>query len=201
MIKGYLRATLAALFILVFMISLASVAFAEVSCPHTETVVHPSGSGKHDIICKKCLYLVCEEDCTSSDSSCGSRPICDVCGVEFGPLPLPHIAADTLSSNAECHYVECINCGEPYPDTEEAHEYGEWFTALSATEESEGERARECVECGYRECEPIPMLEPEDENNGIAFLVASSLFAIALVVGIVLFKKGTLAALFNPKEN
>lgn len=194
--KTVFKASLAAILFLTFIISLSISVFAQ-DCPHTDTVVLPSSNDTHDVICINCHYHVKNEECFSDNTVCGIRPVCEVCGEEFGPPPLPHIPSDTLAANDEYHYTECINCSEPYPDTEEAHEYGEWFTTLSATEETEGEEARECSLCEYRQTRTTPLLEPKETSGALIALIAVALFSVAFAVGIVLFKKETLKELLS----
>ena len=47
-----------------------------------------------------------------------------------------------------------------------AHEYGEWFIIIPATQETEGEKERYCELCGDKQSETIPCLTEEDVESG-----------------------------------
>lgn len=116
------------------------------------------------------------------------------CDGGYGP-PLPHQASDTLSYDTQSHYYTCINCDEAIEKTREEHSFGNWYLTLSATEEREGERARECVDCGYIERESTPRVT---ENEGIktgALTIALIAVAVLAVAAVVCFKLGLHAKL------
>ena len=111
------------------------------------------------------------------------------CDGGYGP-PLPHQASDTLSYDSQSHYYTCINCDEAIEKTREVHSFGNWYLTLSATEEREGERARECVDCGYVERELIPRTADRPGIKIGVFTVVIIVVFVLAAAAVVCFKMG-----------
>ena len=179
-----MKKLLCALYVLFIMLaSLPITAAASGGCLH-ENTVYVSCGGTHDVGCGDCGEHLYTAKCSGGESTCGIRATCERCGGEYGPIPLPHQSSGELDSSADTHFYPCINCGEPMPGTEQSHSYGNWYLTLSATEEREGERARECADCSYVEKEAVPRITEKGDNGKMDSMVSIiALLAIPAVLG------------------
>ncbi len=66
-----------------------------------------------------------------------------------------HKYATEWSSDANYHYHKCIEDGCEAMQDKTIHTFGEWTTSTNATCTENGEKYRECLECGHREIQAI----------------------------------------------
>ena len=184
------------IFIALLMLLTSVGVFADQTCEHTDTKVLPDTEGTHLFVCNACDQVLYSASCYGGDSTCSARPVCVLCGEEYGIPPLPHIKGEGLSFNDECHFIACVNCDGPYPGTEEEHYFTNWYTVVSATDTADGKRERECFDCGYVQSVSIPTLEPK-ESNATAIIIALAVVILVCTALIVLYKKGMLKRVFS----
>ena len=193
--KSAIRIIFGAIFALILILSASVGAFAEQACEHTNTVARPDADGLHFIVCTECNETLYTASCYGGDRTCSARPVCVLCGMEYGAPPLPHIKGDGLSYNDECHFIACVNCDGPYPGTEEEHYFTNWYTKVSATETTEGMRERECFDCGYIQSAPVSAVSPK-ESGTITLIIVLLSVALLAAATFVLYKRGVLKSAF-----
>lgn len=66
-----------------------------------------------------------------------------------------HEFATEWSSDASNHYHACTGDGCEEVADKEVHTFGEWTTSTNATCTENGEKYRECLECGHKETQTI----------------------------------------------
>lgn len=92
--------------------------------------------------------------------------LCTVCNDSYQADfvdALGHAYADTWSSDAHGHWIECTRCHEK--SEVHAHTY-QWIIDKEATTEAEGLRHERCMVCGHEtEAVVIPKLEKTDEGG------------------------------------
>ncbi|MBQ1848569.1 MAG: hypothetical protein II135_11230 [Clostridia bacterium] len=136
-------------------------------CGEKETVIIPATG--HDFYRVEAVPSTCSTRGTDEHYLCHN---CDKCfdknknekTTDAMRLPLDggnHEGGDLVCDENE-HYVKCV-CGEKL--NRGAHTFGEWTITKPATEEEEGERERECSECGYSQTEATAKLQPGHEHE------------------------------------
>lgn len=115
--------------------------------------------------------------CTATGLTQGQQ--CGRCGTILEPqqeIPmLDHQYA--YSCDPDCEY-----CGAARASLQ--HEYGNWIVVREATEESTGEHARTCKNCGHKETRIISPLVAEKTNRGLLLGIAYTVMA-ASAAGII----------------
>lgn len=115
--------------------------------------------------------------CTATGLTQGQQ--CGRCGTILEPqqeIPvLDHQYA--YSCDPDCEY-----CGAARASLQ--HEYGNWIVVREATEESTGEHARTCKNCGHKETRIISPLVAEETNRGLLLGIAYAVMA-ASAAGII----------------
>ncbi len=74
-------------------------------------------------------------------------------------LPKTGHLEDTSSwkYNETSHWHNCLNCGENYKFSFDAHSFSDWSIVLEPTHYSKGSKERYCTVCSYTEPEELPM--------------------------------------------
>ena len=121
------------------------------------------------------FYFVDEVPSTCATQGIAGHYLCHACTMCFDadknektedamrlPLDKNNHEGGPLQCDGGSHYVLCA-CGEKL--NAEKHVFGDWAVIAAATEEEEGLKSRECLECGYSESEAIPKVQPGHEHK------------------------------------
>ena len=140
------------------------------------------GSGVIEYKCQRCGATRLEGDpakghTPGAPATCTEPQLCEKCGAVIAPA-LGHNYTDEVTppTCTEMGYTThtCENCGDTYKDeytNPTGHKESDWIVDKEPTVDSEGERHKECKDCGEKlESESIPRLNDQDitDNHGEA---------------------------------